>query len=935
MAQHDYNIANQSGSGFRSDLNNALSAILSNNSGSSQPSTRTAHMLWADTSNNLLKLRNAANSAWITLRTLAGNIDTTPLGIGTDSPSSYSSEANTLVVYDSGKDSGITIATNSSSYNSNIYFADGTGSNDENVGRINFDHSTNEMNFWVNGYKRVRLGQNGTLVNMALNNTFLAQSSATAAAASAASAATAYDNFDDRYLGSKTSDPTLDNDGNALITGALYFNSTEGEMRIYDGSVWIAASSASVETMEKFNFTATSGQTVFTGSDDNAKVLALTVGAEIVTLNGVVLEETTDYTRTSDTITLTSGATTGDEVNVFAFGNFTVADTVSASSGGTFTGAVTMNGGATVSGNLSVDGGTIKLDGNYPVGTENVALGNEALDALTSGGDYNTALGYAALTANTSGQRNTAVGRTAMSAHTTGSFNTAVGMGSLSNSTSANYNTGLGYNALANNTTASNNTAVGYAALEVNTTGAANVAVGYQSLDANTTGGTNTAIGYNSLSANTTAGNSVAVGYQALFSNTTAVDNTAVGSQALQDNTTGGDNTAIGRLTLFENTTGARNTALGHAALRNNTTANDNTAIGTSALSANTTGAANTVVGRGALDTNTTGNSNNAFGYNSLTNTTTGTLNSAFGNEAGLTNATGGQNAYFGSYSGYAATGTGNTFLGYGAGFSVTTGQKNTIIGAYQGNQNGLDIRTSSNNIVLSDGNGNPRLYFDSSARSVGGWISDDAITGMTTGGSGVGLAFGLDGFHEFQRNAGPIARIGRIGDDGNLIEFFQSAVQEGSISVSGSTVSYNGGHLSRWSRLADDSKDTSIVKGTVMTNLDAMVEWGDEDNEQLNKMAVSSVEGDANVAGVFVNWDEDDDWNDMNIAMTGDMVIRIAQGTTVARGDLLMSAGDGTAKPQGDDIVRSKTIAKVTSTHVSHTYDDGSYLVPCVLMAC
>jgi hypothetical protein len=157
----------------------------------------------------------------------------------------------------------------------------------------------------------------------------------------------------------------------------------------------------------------------------------------------------------------------------------------------------------------------------------------------------------------------------------------------------------------------------------------------------------------------------------------------------------------------------------------------------------------------------------------------------------------------------------------------------------------------------------------------------------------------------------------------------------EGDISVSGSTVSYNGGHLARWSRLADDSKDTSIVKGTVMTNLDAMVEWGDEENEQLNKMAVSSVEGDVNVAGVFVNWDEDDDWNDMNVAMTGDMVIRIAQGTTVQRGDLLMSAGDGTAKPQGDDIVRSKTIAKVTSTHVSHTYADGSYCVPCVLMAC
>jgi hypothetical protein len=68
---------------------------------------------------------------------------------------------------------------------------------------------------------------------------------------------------------------------------------------------------------------------------------------------------------------------------------------------------------------------------------------------------------------------------------------------------------------------------------------------------------------------------------------------------------------------------------------------------------------------------------------------------------------------------------------------------------------------------------------------------------------------------------------------------------------------------------------------------------------------------------------------------MTGDFVIRIAQGTTVARGDLLMSAGDGTAKPQGDGFVQDKTIAKVTSTTVSTTYSDGSYCVPCVLMAC
>jgi hypothetical protein len=176
---------------------------------------------------------------------------------------------------------------------------------------------------------------------------------------------------------------------------------------------------------------------------------------------------------------------------------------------------------------------------------------------------------------------------------------------------------------------------------------------------------------------------------------------------------------------------------------------------------------------------------------------------------------------------------------------------------------------------------------------------------------------------------------------DGKLIEFRQANTAEGSITVSGTTVSYNGGHLSRWSQLPNSSKDDTILKGTVLSNLDDMCVWEKDgvvaDNEQLNKMKVSDVEGDTNVAGVFVNWTKDEqyDVDDMNVAMTGDMIIRIAQGVTIVRGDLLMSAGDGTAKPQGDDIIRSKTIAKVTSNHITCTYADGSYCVPCVLMAC
>jgi len=66
MAQHDYNLANQSGADFRADLNNALAAIATVNSGATEPSTTFAHQLWVDTANSVLKIRNAANSDWIT-----------------------------------------------------------------------------------------------------------------------------------------------------------------------------------------------------------------------------------------------------------------------------------------------------------------------------------------------------------------------------------------------------------------------------------------------------------------------------------------------------------------------------------------------------------------------------------------------------------------------------------------------------------------------------------------------------------------------------------------------------------------------------------------------------------------------------------------------------------------------------------------------------
>lgn len=84
MATHDYVIANGTGAAVRSDLNDALAAIVSQNSNATAPATTYAYQWWADTTTGLLKIRNAANSAWVTVGTLAStNLGLMPLAGGT------------------------------------------------------------------------------------------------------------------------------------------------------------------------------------------------------------------------------------------------------------------------------------------------------------------------------------------------------------------------------------------------------------------------------------------------------------------------------------------------------------------------------------------------------------------------------------------------------------------------------------------------------------------------------------------------------------------------------------------------------------------------------------------------------------------------------------------------------------------------------------
>jgi trimeric autotransporter adhesin len=217
--------------------------------------------------------------------------------------------------------------------------------------------------------------------------------------------------------------------------------------------------------------------------------------------------------------------------------------------------------------------------------------------------------------------------------------------------------------------------------------------------------------------------------------------NTAFGAaNPLGNNTTGLDNSAFGRGALLNNTTGNQNSAFAEYALINNTTGAANSGFGYQALQANTTGSNNTAVGGGALINNTTASNNTAVGFQSANSNTTGTGITSLGFQAGAANSTGSYNTFIGAYAGDAVTtginnlivgydaggalttGSGNTFVGRGsyvaAGQAMTTGSNNSILGGYTGNQGNLDIRTSSNYIVLSDGDGNPRGYYDNN-----GWM--------------------------------------------------------------------------------------------------------------------------------------------------------------------------------------------------------------------
>jgi len=294
-----------------------------------------------------------------------------------------------------------------------------------------------------------------------------------------------------------------------------------------------------------------------------------------------------------------------------------------------------------------------------------------------------------------------------------------------------------------------------------------------------------------------------------------------------------------------------------------------------------------------------------------------------------------------------------------------------------------LGVGNASSSLALLAGS-NEAMRIVSSTLRVG--INNTAPIGpfevldVDTSGSGGedGFAIGTDGRMRSSSDSSTQFDMNDTSAGGgthNYIVFRYHGTAIGDIdTTNNSTIRYNtftGAHWAQWS----DHTQPDIKLGTVISTINEMCNYTqfeyedtegdiqkteisgtfevgtkhtiyiDEDGKQaegtavsnsthkrLAKVKVSDVAGDKTVYGVFAGHYKD---GDSSIESLGLGIIRIASGVTVATGDLLESAGDGTARPQtGDtaDLFKSSTIAKVTSTVKGETYEDGSYTIPCTL---
>jgi trimeric autotransporter adhesin len=408
--------------------------------------------------------------------------------------------------------------------------------------------------------------------------------------------------------------------------------------------------------------------------------------------------------------------------------------------------------------------------------SQNTALGYNALMASTA--NYNTAFGFDAGKALTTGFSNTIFGNKALLTLTSGAYNIAIGDSAMSNAVNANANTAVGYQALKGlegqglNTF---NTAIGYRSQFAQTSAAPtfvasdNTSVGTFALENNVTGNRNVAIGRSAMRLTDSSSGNVAIGHAALFRNkrTDFSQNVAVGCFALNFDTTSNWNTAIGGDAMLGANNSSLNTVIGFRALRQITAGSENNALGVGAMEYKDTALSCVGIGRFALsgdlfninlaDTGSIAIGTRAGRYNnvsyntfigyesgignngvlgmtgkeivsigafSLRNLTSGSSNSSFGFKAMQQATTGNGNVAIGTRSLFNnTTGNYNVSIGDSAmyGSATSIGDRNIAIGAYALRN---AVATTTNNVAIGDstmqmlGNGGSNVALGSNALS-------------------------------------------------------------------------------------------------------------------------------------------------------------------------------------------------------------------------
>ena len=518
-------------------------------------------------------------------------------------------------------------------------------------------------------------------VTLAAAQVTLATTQASNALTSANNAAASYDAFDDRYLGSKTSDPTVDNDGNALITGALYFNSVSSQMKAWSGTAWVITAPLLTDHSTLTNRDIAGNHAKLIPASDS------TTAIQITKANGT--SEILNIDTTNHLTTIKSNQTAAT----------LSAELITNAADRDFSGAGNWTGTA-----WSVAGGVL----THTASATAVSLANTYLnEAIVAGANYlltftiNTTTA-GTLTPSVGGKSGVVVGKQVNNEIQVMAFN------AVSNTTALTFTPNAAWVGTLDNISLKRITPVTASFQFKDSSGTICNAVTINGL-------TNIFNGIGSGQNRTTGYQNVASGYQSQYSLTTGYYNVASGSYSQYSLTTGYSNVASGDRSQFSLTTGSYNVASGDQSQFSLTTGSYNVASGS--------------YSQYAL---TTGYSNVASGYNSQYNLTTGYQNVASGYNSQLSLTTGSYNVASGSYSQYnLTTGSQNVAIGYQAGryhadglTSLTDPENSIYIGANVKGYNNED----NNTIVIG--------YYAAGKGANTTVLGSSAITNTTIGGN-------------------------------------------------------------------------------------------------------------------------------------------------------------------------------------------------------